>query len=109
MASRPLPLPWRAQAVVLSVAALTVLAVTMVLWSGLPAHQRVNRAAKADALESLADLKSKLGVRIAWDRFFHERRLADPRATSEFAVVAEAHDDGGLTLVAVKQKEAIAW
>src|SRR5262249_18060889 len=48
---------WSTKAAILSLAAVVVLGVAITLTNGLPVHQKVNRAAKADALVTSAALK----------------------------------------------------
>ena len=108
---RSSPSSMTAKATFVSVAALMVLAAATALYSALPTHQAINRADKADALVSLTELKAKQGLEVAWDRFFHEPRLADAQATNQFvAVTGDAPDRRALVVVAdVRRKDLIAW
>jgi hypothetical protein len=74
-----------------SVAALAVVE-TGAPYSALPAHQMVNRAAKADALVSLNELKAKLALKVAWIHFFHDRQFAAPQALNQFVGAETARE-----------------
>jgi hypothetical protein len=95
-----------------SAAALIALGTGIALYSALPEHQMANRAAKADALVSLSELRAKLALKVAWIRFFHDRQLAAPQALSQFvgaATVGEVSEDKLYEIVAATKRDAIAW
>jgi hypothetical protein len=97
-----------AKATFLSLAVLAVLGTGMALYSFSPTHQAVNRADKADALVSSVDLKAKRSMNVAWERFFHERELADPQAANAFVGVALTGDVRPAK-VAVNEGRYLAW
>jgi hypothetical protein len=88
--------------------ALAVLGTGAALLSLPPTHQAVNRADKADALVSFADLKAKNSVDVAWYRFFHERQLTDAQASNQFVGVALT-GEVRLARVAVNEGNSMTW
>ena len=98
---------WAARATFLSVATLALVGIGLAL-HGTSQHQAVNRADKADSLVNSAALKAKRDLNVAWYRFFHERQLADPRASNQFDGVAIAADVR-LEKVAVNEGNYFAW
>jgi hypothetical protein len=94
-----------------SIAALAVVGTGIALDSAPPAHQTVNRAAKADALVGLNELKSKLAVKVAWIHFFHDHQLAAPQALNQFVgaeTPREVSTDRALEVLAVNKQDSIA-
>jgi hypothetical protein len=70
--------------------------------------QTVNRAGKADSLVSSAELKAKQDQSVAWFQFFHDRELADPKASNQFDGIA-ASGEVRLEKVAVNDGSSLAW
>jgi hypothetical protein len=89
------------------VVALAVVGTGIALLSLPATHQAVNRADKADALVSVAQLKAKNNLKVAWYDFFHERQLADPQAGQlvGVAVTGEVRP----AKVAVNEGGEMAW
>jgi hypothetical protein len=81
------------------------------LYSALPAQQTVNRAAKADALVGLNELKAKLALKVAWIHFFHDRQLAVPQALNQFVgaeTAREVSTGKPLEILAVNKRDSVA-
>jgi hypothetical protein len=81
------------------------------VYSALPAHQTVNRAAKADALVGLNELKSKLALKVAWLQFFHDHQLAAPQALNQFVGAETAGVASKVKppeIVAVNRRDSVA-
>jgi len=70
---------WLAKATFFTLIPAIILAITAALFSPQPRHQTVNRAAKSDAMVSVAKLKTKRGLQVSWDQFFDDRQRAEPR------------------------------
>src|SRR4249919_2656174 len=79
---------WLAQATVFPLIPVMTLGITVALFSSQTRDQMVNRAAKSDAIVSLATLKAKRGLQVSWDRFFHDRQRAEPR--TDVGLVADS-------------------
>jgi hypothetical protein len=79
---------WLAKATVFTLIPAMTLGIAAVLFSSQPKHQTVNRAAKSDAMVSLATLKAKRSLQVSWDQFFDVRQRAEPRP--DVRLVAES-------------------
>ena len=99
---------WAAKATFLSVGALAVVLTGLALGGDAAKLQTVNRANKADSLVGTAELKAKHGQGVAWFQFFHDRELADPKASNRFDGVA-ASGEVRLEKVAVNDGSSFAW